>query len=76
MGVHASCWQPQLARTPRSLPYCPYGLRVPAARVLYVPEAQGGLPPGPHVLYVLGVRASLGRAVRTAFRGYHPQALR
>ena len=47
------------------LPYCTYGLRVPAARVLYVPEAQGGLPPGPHVLYVLGTRASLGRTVRT-----------
>ena len=27
-----------------------YGLRVPASRVGYVPEAQGGLPPGPHVL--------------------------
>ena len=31
-----------------------YGLRVPASRVGYAPEAQGGLPPGPHVLY--GVR--------------------
>ena len=28
---------------------------------MYVPEAQGGLPPGPHVLYVLGTRTSLGR---------------
>ena len=43
-----------------------HGLRVPASRVVYVPEAQGGLPPGPHVLYVLGTRASLGRAVTTA----------
>ena len=46
-----------------------YGLRVPASRVKYVPEAQGGLPPGPHVLYVLGTRTSLGRTVRTAYRG-------
>ena len=34
----------------------------------YVPEAQGGLPSGPHVLYVLGSRTSLGRSVRTAHR--------
>ena len=40
----------------------------PASRVLYVPDAQGGLPPGRHVLYVLGTRASLGRTVRTAYR--------
>ena len=46
-----------------------YRLRVPASRVLYVPDAQGGLPPGPHVLYVLGTRTSLGRTVRTAYRG-------
>ena len=36
---------------------------------MYVPEAQGGLPPGPRVLYVLGTRTSLGRTVRTAYRG-------
>ena len=35
-----------------------YGLRVPASRVVYVPDAQGGLPPGPHALYVLGTRTS------------------
>ena len=46
-----------------------YGLRVPASRVVYVPEAQGGLPPGPHVQYVLGTRTSLGRWVRTAYCG-------
>ena len=46
-----------------------YGLRVPASRVGYVPEAQGGLPPGPRVLYVRGTRTSLGRWVRTAYRG-------
>ena len=46
-----------------------YRLRVPASRVGYVPEAQGGLPPGPRVLYVLGTRTSLGRTVRTACRG-------
>ena len=38
---------------------------------MYVPEAQGGLPPGPHVLYVRGTRTSLGRWVRTGYRG-HP----
>ena len=45
------------------------GLRAPASRVVYVPEAQGGLPPGPHALYALGARTRLGRAVRTAHRG-------
>ena len=45
-----------------------YRRRVPASRVEYLPEAQGGLPPGPHVLYVLGTRASLGSTVRTAYR--------
>ena len=45
-----------------------YGLRVPASRVGYVPEAQGGLLPGPRVLYVLGTRTSHGRTVRTAYR--------
>ena len=51
-----------------------YGLRVPASRVGYVPEAQGGLPPGPRVLYVLGTRTSLGRSVRTAYRGTEKSA--
>ncbi len=46
-----------------------YRLHVPASRVGYVPEAQGGLPPGPRVLYVRGTRTSLGRTVRTAYRG-------
>ena len=31
--------------------------------MLYVPEAQGSLPPGPHALYVRRTRVSLGRAV-------------
>ena len=34
-----------------------------------MPEAQGGLPPGPRVLYVLAARTSHGRTVRTAYRG-------
>ena len=38
-------------------------------RILYLPEAQGGLPPGPRVLYALGTRARLGRTVRAAHRG-------
>ena len=46
-----------------------YRLRVTASRVGYVPDAQGGLPPGPHVLYVRGTRTSLGRIIRTAYRG-------
>ena len=46
-----------------------YGLRVPASRVGYVPDAQGGLPPGRHVLYVRGTRTSHGRTIRTAYRG-------
>ena len=46
-----------------------YRLRVPASRVGYVPDAQGGSPPGPHVQYVLGTRTSLGRWVRTAYCG-------
>jgi len=46
-----------------------YRLHVPASRVVYVPEAQGGLPPGPRVLYVRGTRTSLGRTVRTAYLG-------
>ena len=36
---------------------------------MYVPEAQGGLTPGPHVQYVRGTRTSLGRWVRTAYCG-------
>ena len=46
-----------------------YTLRVPASRVGYVPDAQGGLPPGPHVQYVLATRTGLGRWVRTAYCG-------
>ena len=46
-----------------------YRLRVPASRVGYVPDAQGGSPPGPHVQYVRGTRTSLGRWVRTAYCG-------
>ena len=46
-----------------------YGLRVPASRVGYALEAQGGLPPGPRVLYVRGTRTSHGRTGRTAYRG-------
>ena len=42
---------------------------MPASRVGYVPEAQGAVPPGPHVLYVRGTRTGLGRWVRTAYRG-------
>ena len=42
---------------------------MPAFCVPNVPEAQGGLPPGPHVQYVLGTRTSLGRWVRTAYCG-------
>ena len=48
--------QPVLTRA--SPLYCAYGLRVPASRVLHVPEAQGGLSPGSHALYVRG--GSLG----------------
>ena len=36
--------------------------------MLYVPEAQGGLLPGRQARYVCRTRASLGRAVRTAYR--------
>ena len=50
-----------------------YRLRVPACRVRYAPEAQGGLPPGPHVLYALGTRTRLARTGRAAFPGYHPR---
>ena len=49
-------------------PYCTYGPRVPASCVLHVPEAQGSLPWAP-LLYVRRPRTSLGRAVRSAYRG-------
>jgi len=49
-------------------PYCTYRLRVPASCVLHVPEAQGSLPWAP-LLYVRRPRTSLGRAVRSAYRG-------
>ena len=50
-----------------------YRLRVPASRVVYVPEAQGGLPQGPtHCMYwvrvpasgVYGTHPSCGRPAR------------
>ena len=34
-----------------------------------MPEAQGSLPPGSHVLYVRRTRTSLGRAVLTTYHG-------
>ena len=38
-------------------------VHVPASLVVYVPEAQGGLPPGACLTYcVPGTRASLGRS--------------
>ena len=46
-------------------PYGTYGRRVPASRFVYVPEAQGSLPPGPHAL---ATRPSLGRAACTVTR--------
>ena len=47
-----------------------YGLRVPFSCVLYVPEAQGRLPPGRlTILYARRTRTSLGRAVRAAYCG-------
>ena len=58
-----------LTRTSRGPPYCTYGLRVPASCVPHVPKAQGSFPPRRHTLYVRGTRTSLGRAVRTAYRG-------
>ena len=49
-----------------------YRLRVPASRVGYVPDAQGGLPPGPHVLYVTyGVR--IPTSYRTHRAPWHPR---
>jgi hypothetical protein len=50
-----------------------YGLRVPASRVGYVPEAQGGLPPGPRVLYVRGTRTSHGRTAYGTPVPWHPR---
>ena len=45
-------------------PYCTYGLRVPASRMLYVPKAQGSLPrAATAVVSRYAVRTSLGRAV-------------
>ena len=61
--------------TGASVGYGTYRLRVPAYRLRYAPEAQGGLPPGPRVQYVLGTRTSHGRTVRTAFPVYHPRYL-
>ena len=47
----------QLTRTPRGLGWVrTYRLLVPASCVGYVPEAQGGLPPGPRVLYTQALR--------------------
>jgi len=43
--------------------------RISLPRCVCVPDAQGGLPAGPRVLYVLGTRTGLGRIVRTAYRG-------
>ena len=50
-------------------PHCTYELRIPASCVLYVPEAQGSLPPGRHARYVRCTRTSLGHTMRTAYRG-------
>ena len=61
-------WADTYARPGASVGYA-YGLRVPASRVGYAPDAQGGLATGPRVLYVPGTRTSLGRTVRTAYRG-------
>ena len=43
-----------------------YGLHVPASRVGYVPEAQGGLPPGPRVLTRYVPRTVAPQALRLA----------
>ena len=60
----------QLTRTPRGLGWVRTGYAyLPASRVGYVPEAQGGLPPGRRVLYVLCTRTSHVRTGRTAHRG-------
>ena len=44
-----------------------------ASRVGYEPEAQGGMPPGPQILYVLATRTSHGRTIHTT-RTVGPQA--
>jgi hypothetical protein len=63
-------WRSLRTRTARSLPSMLYGLRVPFSCVLYVPEAQGRLPPGRlTILYARRTRTSLGRAVRAAYCG-------
>ena len=67
-------WDPELTRTLRGLRVgYVYGLRVPASRVGYVPEAQGGLPPQGRAYTVstcaVGTRTSHGRTVSTAYRG-------
>ena len=43
--------------------------RAPASCVPHVPQAQGSLPPGKAPRCVRRTRTSLGRAVRTAYRG-------
>ena len=48
-------------------PCCTYGLRVPAACVLYA-EGSGQLAPGGAPLYARRAHTSLGRAARTAYR--------
>ena len=50
--LHFLGWGAQLTRAPRGLRgvWTGYAHQPPA----YVPEAQGGLPPGPHALYVRG----------------------
>ena len=55
---------PVLTRTPRSL----RTVRVPASCVLYDQRHRAACPRGA-LLYVRGKRTSLGRAVRTAYRG-------
>eukprot|EP00964_Phaeocystis_antarctica_P069197 scaffold41997_cov72-Phaeocystis_antarctica.AAC.1 len=50
-------------------PYCTYGLRGPACLRAVRTGGAGQLAPGPHALYVHRTRTSLGRAVRTAYRG-------
>ena len=38
---------------------------MPASRVGYVPEAQGGLPPGPHVQYFTTAVVGFGQLVQS-----------
>ena len=61
----------KLTRKPRSLRTVrTYGLRVPSSCVLCCTTGGAGqLAPGKAVLYVRRTRTSLGRAVRTAYRG-------